>query len=270
MFNKYKNIRINKNNPATNFTYDHYKKIIKEMKKTHEILNFKNVYELKFKNLMKINKFLIMRHDIELNLDRALKLAEIENEFNISSTYFLLPSSDYNIFEEIEINKIREIIKLGHDIGLHYDLELISKYSNNPKKIVMQIIKILEEFYKIKIHAISSHMPMRSKKILQLPNIINTYDPKYFQQIKYLSDSNQAWREGDIISNIRKYDKIHLLMHENCWSENGLHFGMIILNDVFEKFETKWKQNMQLYRQMEDGIKQREKKDRDFKNLFIK
>ena len=98
-------------------------------------------------------------------------------------------------------------------------------------------------------------MPMRSKQVIQLPNLINTYDRKYVKYIKYLSDSNQAWREGDILDNIKKYDKIHLLMHENCWSHNGLHFGMIILNDLFNKFETKWKKNMELYRQMEDGIK---------------
>ena len=57
-------------------------------------------------------------------------------------------------------------------------------------------------------------------------------------------------------------------MHENCWSHNGLHFGMIILNDLFNKFETKWKKNMELYRQMEDGIKT-ESKDKGLKTSFL-
>ena len=270
MFDKFQNIKINQQDPRLDFTYSHYKKILKKIKKTHKIINFRDVYFLQFENLMKIEKFVILRHDVELDLERALNLAKIENFYGVSSTFFLLPSSDYNIFEETEIKRIRKIIELGHDIGLHYDLELISKYSTDAEKVIRNTIHLLEETYGIKIHAISSHMPMRSKKIIQLPDLINTYDPKYVKHIKYLSDSNQAWREGDLLSNVEKYDQIHLLIHENCWSKNGLHFGMIILNDLFKKFENNWKKNMQLYRQMEDGIKKRKKKDEEFKRKFIK
>ena len=55
------------------FTFDHYRKIIKGIKKTHKIISFKDVYNLKFKNLMKIEKFVILRHDLELDLEELLK-----------------------------------------------------------------------------------------------------------------------------------------------------------------------------------------------------
>ena len=55
------------------------------------------------------NKFnIILRHDIDFDVDYALKMAKMENKLNIKSTYFffLLKSNFYNILNpNIEKNK---------------------------------------------------------------------------------------------------------------------------------------------------------------------
>ena len=46
------------------------------------------------------NKFILWRHDVDFSLNRSLKLAQIEHEAGVRSTFFLNPHSDfYNLLE---------------------------------------------------------------------------------------------------------------------------------------------------------------------------
>ena len=66
-----------------NFSYNHYKQTLEKIKKTHKILTFGNSSD----------KDVILRHDVDASLEAALKMAELENKINVSSTYFILLSS---------------------------------------------------------------------------------------------------------------------------------------------------------------------------------
>lgn len=61
-------------------------------------------------------KVVIMRHDVDLVPQNALRLALIENEYGIKSSYYFraCPGS-WN--EDI----IREIADMGHEVGYHYE-----------------------------------------------------------------------------------------------------------------------------------------------------
>ena len=72
------------------FTYSGYEELVNELK-THK-------YEFcSYENYYKDSKCVIMRHDIDYDLEQAVRLAEIENRLGISSTYFVLLSSDFII-----------------------------------------------------------------------------------------------------------------------------------------------------------------------------
>ena len=63
----------------------------------------------------------ILRHDIDYSLDNALKMAQLENQLGIQTTYYvLLDSSWYNLLSNNESNKLRQILELDHKIGLHF------------------------------------------------------------------------------------------------------------------------------------------------------
>ena len=63
-----------------------------------------------------------MRHDIDFSLKKALEFAEVEQEQKIRSTYFVLLTTDmYNAMSKEAGQKIRAIMKMGHEIGLHFD-----------------------------------------------------------------------------------------------------------------------------------------------------
>lgn len=60
------------------------------------------------------NKTLILRHDVDVSADYALKMAEIEHARGVKSTYyFRWCATDPEV-----IRKIRE---MGHEVGLHYE-----------------------------------------------------------------------------------------------------------------------------------------------------
>ena len=65
------------------------------------------------------NKLVVLRHDIDRKLGNALRMAELEHELGIQSTYYF--RFPYTFKPDI-IGKIKD---LGHEIGYHY--ELLSK-----------------------------------------------------------------------------------------------------------------------------------------------
>ena len=67
------------------------------------------------------NNQLIIRHDIDLDIDLALDIAKIENSIGARSTYFfLIASESYNLMSRENIEKVKLIRELGHKISLHF------------------------------------------------------------------------------------------------------------------------------------------------------
>ena len=166
-----------------NFTYGEYIKLI-------DLLKEKNYHFCSYLDCDRYNKSVIFRHDIDTSLDKALDIARLEHKNNISSTFFVLLSTDfYNIFSKKSNDIIKDIISLGHQIGLHFDEK--SYPINNVKDLEYYIkkeISVLECAVGKKIQVVSMHRP--SKWILendvQFDGIINSYSKKYFSDFKYL------------------------------------------------------------------------------------
>ena len=71
--------------------------------------------------LNKQQRFVIMRHDIDFDLEKALFFAEMEAELGVQSTYFfLLRTNHYNVFSREGTDIVKRILGLGHDMGLHF------------------------------------------------------------------------------------------------------------------------------------------------------
>ena len=67
------------------------------------------------------DKFVVLRHDVEFSVLRALEIAQIEKEYEVCSTFnFQVVAHTYNIFSNINVERIKSIEALGHKIGLHF------------------------------------------------------------------------------------------------------------------------------------------------------
>lgn len=260
---------IRSDDPGRDFTTAHYREILQSIRASHRTLCFRDVHALG-RSIFDIPKFVIMRHDVEFSIPAALRMAEIEADEGIQATYFLLQTSDYNPFEEEEAVQIRRILDLGHEIGLHYDAALFERLGVDPAATAVAQIQLFETFFRTKIHAMSSHMPMRSGKTFSVPGVIDTYDPMFLTEMKYISDSTQSWREGVVTENLHKYNHIHLLTHEYIWHPGGWDWSALLFVEVQDKFSRAWKRAENFINMYREGLKLRAEKDRKFKERYMK
>ena len=211
------------------FSYIEYKNIITLVKQHLPISDFADVLEFN------LTRFCILRHDIEFSIDRALTLARLEKELEVTSTYTVqLRNNTYNALSEKNIKAIQEINELGHKIGLHQNPPNLSasKITEN----IQRDIQVLEHYYEFKIDRFAFHRPNLNPELLawyvQVDDLINCNGELFFHYFKkekpktlnvtYLSDSNNLWKFGHPLEvDFSKVQKLHVLMHPFSWTESG-------------------------------------------------
>lgn len=197
-----------------NFTYEHYSDVLNNIKHTHKFSSYKNCS----------TNDVILRHDIDTSLIAALKLAKIENNLDVTSTYFLYFSSEfYNSFGEKSNQIINQILDLGHKIGLHYSEDFIMMRNLDPSTTIKKEIDFFEYHYNTKIEAIAAHEANSfppAMKIFLPEGVVNAYSDEFVKERKYLSDSAMFWREGCFCQHYTNFDKLQILIHPMWWNEN--------------------------------------------------
>ena len=110
----------NRRKISKDFNVESYKKyLILAKKYKYNFISF-----LKFeKKKNRKNKSIILRHDVDIDLNLAEKFAQIENKLNIKSTFFVMTNNNlYNLFSKNSKKIIKKILSYGHHIGLHHDI----------------------------------------------------------------------------------------------------------------------------------------------------
>ncbi len=64
-------------------------------------------------------KYLVLKHDVETNVQNALKMAVIENKYGHKGSYYV---QAYLLKETKNIEMLKEIQALGHEVSYHYDV----------------------------------------------------------------------------------------------------------------------------------------------------
>lgn len=205
-------------------TYNNYKTLINKLKEDY---NFTCFSKIKFSN-EPIEKKVLLRHDIDLSLEKALEMAEIEAELGVPATYFLfLRSPFYNIFSGREEKIIRRIIELQHYVGLHFDFAkydglTISQMSYQIKRE----IDFMQDFYSIKLDSVSFHRPLSLEFFsrLELSIYPHAYEPVFVNNFKYLADSRALWRYGHPLDSeeYKRKENLHILIHPIWWNEDAV------------------------------------------------
>lgn len=205
------------------FSYFHYEETLKKIKETHRFSDFFNCNK----------KDVILRHDVDVSLRSALKIAQIENKLEIESTFFILFHAElYNPFNVDSLKIIKEIVKLDHKIGLHYNGGFYTQNNLEPSESIKKELELMEQHFDTPVRVISAHDPGVSKQfILHLPKgVLNAYSDEFIKNRKYVSDSVQNWREDCFCQNFSKYDEMQILTHPIWWTENSLERNQVLHN----------------------------------------
>ncbi len=172
-----------------------YQKICDEIKKSNL-----SVYTVEQFIMEKpSNQFIILRHDVDLNPSRALNMAKIEHQYDIKATYYFR----YMPFT-FNINIIKSISKMGHEIGYHY--ETLKKCKGNMDQSINLFKSELEKIKQsgVDIKTVCSH---GSKGHIinvdifhyypKLKDEVNLLGEAYldvdFNNLTYVTDSMGVW-----------------------------------------------------------------------------
>lgn len=203
------------------FTYEEYR----------EILNLYSHRIKSFNEAKGLSQFVILRHDVEFSVTRALKMAKIEESIGIKSTYFFqVLSSAYNPFSNKHRDAIQMIQKMGHSVGLHaYISHLKEGDIRSLNNELVKQKKMFEYGLELNCTSFSFHRPpMWALELRQdnLCSMLNAYGPSFFEfssdpkHIKYIADSKHNWPYGHPIEHERER-KIQILLHPDEWTEDG-------------------------------------------------
>lgn len=152
---------------------------------------------------------LFLRHDVDLSLDAALRLARLEHERGARATYFLMTESVfYNLASSQGRAAVDELRSLGHAVGLH------AVHPNAARD---------ERFDAV----LAWHNPDPDYVFEPVAGVVNVMQSPWFTKGRYRSDSNQHWREGCPHDELRAgaFEWLQLLTHPEIWVYDGATMG---------------------------------------------
>jgi hypothetical protein len=168
-------------------------------------------------------KYVILRHDIDYSVVKALELAEIEHDLGARATVFLMFSSTYyNLLSLEQLHAARRIVSLGHEIGLHYDTDLFQETSDDFQvQRVQTQARFLSDLLETPVRTVAQHNPSVTPRRIQVAGYIDAYADEYCKNIAYLSDSRRLFGVQDPFRFFEIHDRIQLLIHPLWWSADN-------------------------------------------------
>lgn len=170
-------------------------------------------------------KDLILRHDIDMSIDAARRLARIERDCGVSGSYFVLMRSGlYNPWSAASCEALHDIMGMGHAVGLHFDASLYPEDRASLDRACASECSALETVLDAPVTMVSFHRP--SAVLLADPDPVggraHTYQPRFFTDIGYCSDSQGAWRFGHPLEHEAACagSALQLLTHPIWWQED--------------------------------------------------
>ena len=152
---------------------------------------------------------LILRHDVDLSLEAAVALAEVEGEEDAWSTWFLMTRSVfYNLDSAAGERAIARLRELGGHIAHH---------------AVWPDVDLDERFEPV----VAWHNPDPDYMAAPIDGVVNVMTAPWFDPEHYRSDSNQHWRHGCPHEQLARgeFEWLQLLTHPEIWTYDGATMG---------------------------------------------
>lgn len=168
-------------------------------------------------------RHLLLRHDVDMCLGRAVRLAEAEAELGVRSSYFVLVNTEmYNVASRGARDSLRRLHELGHDVGLHFDGAHIRDHDlETLTRDVDHECNVLEMQTGHPVRVVTFHRPAPwlMGHATSLSGRIHAYQPRYFEHMGYCSDSAGAFRHHTPLKHpaVLEGRALQLLTHPIWW-----------------------------------------------------
>ncbi len=180
----------------------------------------------------KEKKFLILKHDVETNPQKALVMAKIENKYGHHGVYYV---QAYLLDNKENIEILKKIKELGHEVSYHHDV--MDSNLGDLKKALEEFEKNKDIFEKngFSINTVCQHgnpvakregytsnrdffrCEIVKEKFSEIAEIMVDYREKTDVDFKYISDAGYGWKiiydpeTNDIIDSSDKDTKLENL-----------------------------------------------------------
>ena len=167
---------------------------------------------------------LYLRHDVDLDLEAALRMSALERELGIRSTYFLMTAS---VFYNLASTQGKEaLVRLrddGHAVGLHSD---------------WPDLRMDDRFDPL----VAWHNPDPDYMREPIVGALNVMSDPWADN--YRSDSNQHWRHGCPHGELerRDFEWLQLLVHPEIWVYEGATMRETMLSLLEREHERRLEQ----------------------------
>jgi hypothetical protein len=185
-------------------------------------------------------RFVLWRHDCDFSLNRSLALAEIETAMDLRSTFFVNPHCEfYNLLEISQVGIVKQLVRLGHDIGLHFDAAFYATSSEEQlNEQVSHEADLLEHFVGVRPAAFSFHNPLTFHLTCEAETyggLINCYSKRFKADVPYCSDSNGYWRFRRLfdVLNEAKDPCLQVLTHPGWWQNKSIPPRQRVFDSVY-------------------------------------
>ncbi|AGN02217.1 hypothetical protein L593_11360 [Salinarchaeum sp. Harcht-Bsk1] len=184
-----------------------------------------------------------LRHDVDLSLSRAAEMARVEAALGIESTYCLQVTAPlYDLLVPENRRHVRTIVEAGHDVGLHFDPHYYWESEPVVDDLELRVLDdrsalsrvIADDFHRsVSVVATSIHQPPNWALGATFEAFQSTYEPRYFLDVEYVSDSAGKWRVQRPFED-EVPDAMQLLVHPGLWHRED-HSLAAILEDHREQ-----------------------------------
>jgi hypothetical protein len=180
-------------------------------------------------------RVVLLRHDVDVSLEYAIEMADLEDSLKISSTYFVrLHSSFYNPLEHRNMERLQQLLAQGFEIGLHHEVNRFSEDIQKATELLKKEKALLEILMGQTVHGVSAHLPkwhaIRGSAAL-LAATGFTYSPGqeiFNRDAVFVSDSNRRWKEYSLQEALGRSDKVLANIHPVWWVDRVTDVAALI------------------------------------------
>ncbi|GAB2562054.1 GCN5 family acetyltransferase [Leucobacter ruminantium] len=175
-------------------------------------------------------KHLILRHDIDNDLELAARVARLEARAGCTASYFVrVHARGYNLLSLPSLRTIRELEALGHEVQLHLEGGLCDVVGGDNLEWAERQRSVFEAAVGRQLTGFSSHEPARMGGVEFADSLLarwsptvryHAYESRFMMPtMKYLSDSSGRWREGHFGDWVGREPIMQILTHPFWWFE---------------------------------------------------
>ncbi len=206
-------------NGREKFTYDYYRWFVCRLREVYLFTTFQEG-----KRITGVDRpLVIMRHDIDMDLEAAVKISSLEKDLGIHATYFFMVRCPlYNVFSSHGSEQVKQILAAGHHFGLHFDCSLYKDtLIDGFNYYISGECELMEHFFEHPIEAVSFHRPgLLELSGVELDKWPNSYERVFLEKFEYFSDSRGNWARGNPLESeaFFKRKNLHILVHPIWWT----------------------------------------------------